>query len=100
MSDYKIITTYVRPPVPTRAFDYCAYFDGEEEGPVGWGRTIPDALEDLQMALCCQMYTDPDERAREDAIRAHFAVVAADGKASAPQASAERSVANSIREDL
>jgi hypothetical protein len=35
----------VLPPIPTRRFDYCAYFD--PEGLAGYGPTEQDALQDL-----------------------------------------------------
>lgn len=44
----KIITTHVYPPIPVRAYDWSAHYDGhEEEGPVGWGKTKAEALADL-----------------------------------------------------
>lgn len=44
----KIITTHVYPPIPIRRFDWCAYFDGDEEaGPRGWGATAEEAEADL-----------------------------------------------------
>lgn len=49
MSDKpKIITCRVFPPIPMRYFDWCAYREGEEEGPVGWGSFEIAAIEDLQ----------------------------------------------------
>ena len=36
------------PPIPDRRFDWCAYFDGEEEtGRYGWGETAEAALRAL-----------------------------------------------------
>ena len=44
----KIITENVYPPIPTRRFDWCAYFDGHEEhGPYGWGPTERSATAEL-----------------------------------------------------
>lgn len=44
----KIITSHVCPPIPWRDFDWCAYFDGEEElAYCGYGRTAQDAIDDL-----------------------------------------------------
>ena len=43
----KVITRYVYPPIPDRRFDWCAHYDGDEEGPTGWGRTEEEAIEDL-----------------------------------------------------
>lgn len=48
MSDRQIKTEFVYPPIPLRQFDWCAYFDGEEEGgPYGWGHTKEEAIADL-----------------------------------------------------
>ena len=48
MSDRdKIITNYICPPIPPRQFDWIAYWDGEEEGHVGIGRTEAEAVADL-----------------------------------------------------
>ena len=70
--DFKIITTYVKPPVPSRSWDYSAHFDSEEEnGPVGWGRDISEALEDLQMCVALwEDYPEPERRARDEEIKA------------------------------
>ncbi len=44
----KVITHHEYPPIPDRQFDWCAYFDGEEElGHYGWGRTKLEAIRDL-----------------------------------------------------
>ena len=50
MSQDKIITTHVMPPIPTNAFDWCAYYDGweEETGSYGWGKTEELAILDLK----------------------------------------------------
>lgn len=50
MTGRKIITTHVFPPIPVRSWDWCAYFDGEEErtNGHGWGRTEADAIADLK----------------------------------------------------
>ena len=43
-----IITSNLNPPIPIRDFDWCAYFDGEEElGHYGYGRTESEAKQDL-----------------------------------------------------
>lgn len=43
-----IVTSHVYPPIPIRDFDWCAYFDGEEErGHYGYGRTEAEAKQDL-----------------------------------------------------
>lgn len=44
----KIITSHIFPPIPDRQFDWCAYYDGHEEGDTGYGRTEADAITDLQ----------------------------------------------------
>lgn len=41
----RIVTELVASPIPTRAFDWCAYRDGEEErGRYGYGRTEKEAI--------------------------------------------------------
>lgn len=42
-----IRTEYVHPPIPMRGWDWCAWRDGNEEGLVGWGRSVVDAIVDL-----------------------------------------------------
>ncbi len=42
-----IVTSFQYPPIPVRDFDWLAYFDGQEEGPQGWGRTKDAAIADL-----------------------------------------------------
>lgn len=43
-----IITLHVYPPIPVRAFDWAAYYEGEEErGGYGYGETEADAIRDL-----------------------------------------------------
>lgn len=44
----KIIVSNDVPPIPARDFDWCAWFEGREEGgPRGWGPTKATALADL-----------------------------------------------------
>ena len=44
----KINTNYWAKPIPPRQFDWVATFDGYEPGgPVGYGRTEQDAIDDL-----------------------------------------------------
>lgn len=44
----KIVTSHVRPPIPIRQFDWCAFYDGEEEeGNYGYGATEQEAIRDL-----------------------------------------------------
>lgn len=51
-TDPKIITSHVFPPIPIRAFDWCAYVDGtEESGLRGWGRTEQEAINDLTVLI-------------------------------------------------
>jgi hypothetical protein len=51
----KVITTYVRPPVPTTQYDWCAYIEDQEEtGPYGRGATEVEALKDL----CVQLWQE------------------------------------------
>ena len=46
----KTIKTYYEfPPIPIRKFDWCAWYDGEEERRhYGWGKTPAEAIADLQ----------------------------------------------------
>ena len=43
----EIKTEFVYPPIPIRCFDWCAWFDGQEEGPTGKGETEAEAIENL-----------------------------------------------------
>ncbi len=48
----KIVTVNVCPPIPCRDFDWCAHFDdNDEDGPVGWGSTPEEAIDDLRQWL-------------------------------------------------
>ena len=51
ISERKIITTHVHPPIPYRGNDWSAYFDdeGAEAGRYGWGATEAEAIDDLRM---------------------------------------------------
>lgn len=52
MRDKIVHVRFVWPPIPDRAFDWCAYFDEhEEDGPYGYGKTPEGALEELVQAL-------------------------------------------------
>jgi hypothetical protein len=43
-----VVTSPVFPPIPTRAFDWCAHRDGEEEkGGYGYGPTEQAAIDDF-----------------------------------------------------
>lgn len=44
----KIITNYILPPIPIRQFDWCAYFEDQDESSrCGYGRTKEEAIDDL-----------------------------------------------------
>lgn len=43
----RIVTENIRPPVPSRAFDWIAYREGNEEGRRGFGSTEAEAISDL-----------------------------------------------------
>ena len=48
MAQRKIVTDYWAKPVPLRQFDWTATFDDYEGGgPIGYGRTEQDAINDL-----------------------------------------------------
>jgi hypothetical protein len=45
----KMIVHQILPPIPIRDFDWCAFWDGEEEGGhYGYGKTREEAIEDLK----------------------------------------------------
>lgn len=47
-----IIVSEVRPPLPTKDFDYCAFLAGEEEKlQYGWGSTPELAVADLKQSF-------------------------------------------------
>lgn len=49
MTPKPIVTEHIFPPIPDRRFDWCAYYDGEEEsGNYGYGRTEQEAINDLK----------------------------------------------------
>lgn len=54
MSERKILTNFLYPPIPIRQFDWVAYMDGDEEGPTGSGATEEAAILDLEemLGLC------------------------------------------------
>lgn len=48
MGDRKITTHHIVPPIPTRNYDWCAFYDGEEEaGNYGYGPTEAEAIRDF-----------------------------------------------------
>ena len=45
----RIVVDYVNPPIPIRAFDFCAFFEGNDIGdPQGYGTTAAEAIKDLR----------------------------------------------------
>lgn len=45
----KIVTSNPFPPIPIRQFDWCAYYDGDEEtGRYGYGATEAEAIADFK----------------------------------------------------
>lgn len=45
---YIVCTRNVYPPIPIRSFDWCAWWDGIDEGEnAGWGTTEEDTIKDL-----------------------------------------------------
>jgi hypothetical protein len=68
----KIVTRFEHPPIPTRSFDWCAYYEGEEEaGDYGWGPTEADAIEDFT-ENCAE---DHDARIAKRETRRNFAAL-------------------------
>ena len=53
----KIVTDHIRPPIPTRSCDWCAYYDGYEEAQeYGYGATEAEAIQNLK-----DCYDDPED---------------------------------------
>lgn len=44
LMEYKIITSHITPPVPSKMFDWEAHLDGHEELGSAFGETEKDAL--------------------------------------------------------
>lgn len=46
----KILTKFIYPPIPLRQFDWCAWYEGEEDERMDqeFGRTEQEAIEDLK----------------------------------------------------
>jgi hypothetical protein len=58
----KIIAHPTLQPTPRREWDWCAYIDGHEEsGPVGYGKTEQEAVEDLQAWLEPAQFSPNDQ---------------------------------------
>jgi hypothetical protein len=59
MANRTIITSQINPPIPVRQFDWCAFYDGEEEaGNYGYGATQAEAIQDFRDNFAA----DHDER--------------------------------------
>lgn len=44
----RIVTSHIYPPIPVREFDWCAFYEGEEEaGCYGYGATEAEAIADF-----------------------------------------------------
>lgn len=52
INGHRVVLDCVYPPIPTNAFDWCAYLDGQEEnGAYGYGATKAAAIADLLSVL-------------------------------------------------
>lgn len=66
MSDAKIVTDFVYPPIPDRRFDWSAIddhtYDGAEDShcPIGHGATEQEAIDDLLDQICLTRGADAD----------------------------------------
>lgn len=50
-AERKIITVSICPPIPSRQFDWMAYFEGsDEDSYVGYGPTVERAIFDLRQS--------------------------------------------------
>lgn len=43
----KIVTDYWQKPIPPRSFDWTAEFEDSDAGPIGYGKTEQEAINDL-----------------------------------------------------
>lgn len=53
-----VVTEYIRPPVPSTAYDWMAYLkadEGEEQRPTGYGPTELEAVKSLCEALAMDL---------------------------------------------
>lgn len=67
-----IIRQPVFPPIPTTKFDWCAYYDGQEElRNYGWGPTEAEAVADLQEKSEDQFFDPYDKSDKEKAEYIH-----------------------------
>ena len=50
MTERKIITNFIQPPIPVRYYDWQAYYadEGEEAGRYGYGATEEGAIKELK----------------------------------------------------
>lgn len=53
---YEIRCDFIYPPIPSRAFDWCATYDGDEPDDdgnmlAGYGKTPAEAVRELEAAL-------------------------------------------------
>jgi len=46
-----LVVICIAPPIPIRDYDWSAYVDGHEEGPIGFGPTREAAVDDLYKQL-------------------------------------------------
>lgn len=63
MSDAKIVTDFVYPPIPDRRFDWSAIDDNTYDGegcPIGRGATEQEAIDDLLDKICLARGADAD----------------------------------------
>lgn len=61
----KFVTVCNFPPIPDRRWDWCAYYEGDEErGRYGYGTTEAEAIADF-IENWAEEYDDEDRRQRE-----------------------------------
>lgn len=63
----RIVTRFVNPPVPFRHSDWEAHFDGQEDGPIGYGETEERAIDDLHEFMAMRDELQADKRDGERA---------------------------------
>jgi hypothetical protein len=47
----RIVTEYIRPPIPTCSHDWMAHIEDDEDGPTGYGPSEAEALRNLAELL-------------------------------------------------